>query len=131
MRAIQLFAILIPALTVATPVPAPEPAPVSADAFADFPVNVIMLAGAAQFGAWIPHDGIWRASSTMTCLNAGANSYGACSTPSYDHVGVVAGNGPCSFIGRNGFFATLQGNAGEGFATIAPPQQITWVACGP
>lgn len=131
MRSSTLAALLLPLLVAATPVPDPSPEPLEAVEAADFPVNVIMVAGAAEFGLWVPHDGLWYPMAGLTCLNVWANAYGACSTTSVDQVGVVAGYGPCSIVGSNGFWETLPGNAGDGLASVAPPQTLTWISCGP
>jgi hypothetical protein len=118
-----------------SPVPAPIAVPASLQATkfasaADFPVNVIFVSGPAQFGMWVPRDGVFYSTASLTCLNMPAYTYGACSIPTVDQIGVVAGNGPCSFVGSNGFWNTIQGTAGEGFYTVGPPQVITYVSCG-
>lgn len=123
-------------LVFSTPVPAPVPEAealkaTSFNVATDFPVNIIFESGPAQFGMWVPHDGVFYPTWSLTCLNLPAYTYGACSIPTVDLIGVVAGNGPCSFVGSNGFWSTIAGVAGEGFYTVGPPQTITYIACGP
>jgi len=139
MRGLPILLTVLVALTAmvsSSPIPATSPNPntllgrMSAAIFADFPVNVIFLGGANQFGGWVPTDGSFHSTSDILCLDEPAGTTGACGIPTVDFIGVATGSGPCSFVGTNGFSATMQGNAGDGWYTVGPPQQIIMVACG-
>ena len=104
--------------------------PVSAAAFADWATNVVMLGGSQSYGMWVPPDGTWYDLGTITCLDLPAYAEGPCNSPTIDNIAVAVGNGPCSFVGSNGFEATLSGAAGSGYYTVGPPQTIVSAKCG-
>ncbi|KAK5050024.1 hypothetical protein LTR84_004144 [Exophiala bonariae] len=105
--------------------------PLATAAFAsDWPTNVIMLGGSQSYGLYIPVDGTWYDFENIQCLGLPAYAIGDCNDITVDNIGVVAGNGPCSFVGNAGWAGTLQGNAGEGYYTVGPPQTIIRGKCG-
>jgi hypothetical protein len=124
LRSIALTLTLLPLLTTSVPV--------STSSFTgeDWPTNVVMLGGSQTYGAWIPPDGTWYYLSAITCLDMPAYATGPCDSPTIDQIGVASGNGPCSFVGINGWGATLSGEAGEGYETVGPPQRIVLGKCG-
>jgi hypothetical protein len=89
-----------------------------------------MIGGSQSFGMWVPPDGTWYNLGNIQCLDEPAYAIGPCNSPTIDQIGVATGNGPCSFVGYNGWSATLSGAAGEGFQTVGPPQRIMQAACG-
>lgn len=97
----------------------------------DWPTNVVMLGGSQTYGMWVPTDGTWYDLGGITCLGIPAVATGACNDIVIDHIGVVAGNGPCSFVGLAGWSATLPGKSGDGYWTVGPPQNMMSAACGP
>lgn len=105
--------------------------PLSNAAFADdWPTNVVMVGGSQNYGLWVPVDGTWYDFENIQCLGLPAYALGDCNDITIDNIGVVAGNGPCSFVGSAGWAGTLQGTAGEGFYTVGPPQTIIRGKCG-
>lgn len=105
--------------------------PLATAAFAtDWPTNVVMLGGSQSYGLWIPVDGTWYDFENIECLGLPAYAIGDCNDITVDNIGVVAGNGPCSFVGNAGWAGTIQGNAGEGYYTVGPPQTIIRGKCG-
>jgi hypothetical protein len=107
--------------------------PISTSAFiklADFPVNVVFLGGSNQYGGWVPVDAAWHSMADILCIDEPAGSTGACSIPTVDDIGVATGDGPCSFVGVNGFSATVSGASGSGWYSVGPPQQLLMAACG-
>ena len=89
-----------------------------------------MLGGAQQFGMWVPPDGTWYDLCNIECLDLPAYATGPCCSPTIDNIGVAAGNGPCSFVGSDGFSAVVSGNSGTGYYTVGPPQSLVSAACG-
>lgn len=94
----------------------------------DWPTNVLMTAGSAQFAMWVPTDGNAYSTSGMTCLDVGASSTGSCAIANIDQVGVVAGY-TCAFEGSDGWSAQQAGTSSTGWMSVAPPQNIAVVAC--
>lgn len=109
--------------------------PLTNDAFAadasDWPTNVVMVGGSQTYGMWVPTDGAWYDLGNIECLGLPANAIGDCNDVTINQIGVVAGYGPCSFVGNAGYSATLPGNPGDGYYTVGPPQNIMSAACGP
>ena len=109
--------------------------PLTLDAFAAdadaWPTNVIFLGGSQSYGLWVPTDGTWYDLSNIECLGMPANAIGDCNDMTVNDIGVIAGNGPCRFVGMLGYSATIPGNAGDGYYTVGPPQNIMSAACGP
>lgn len=104
--------------------------PVSADAFADnWPTNVVMLGGSETYGMWVPQDGQWHDVGSINCLDDPAYNVVDCGTVTIDNIGVVNGYGPCTFVGSNGWSASLSGNSSAGYQTVGPPQTISMVWC--
>lgn len=68
-----------------------------------------MLGGSQSYGLWIPVDGTWYDFENIECLGLPAYALGDCNDITVDQIGVVAGNGPCSFVGNAGWAGTLQG----------------------
>ncbi len=89
-----------------------------------------MLGGSQSFGGYIPPDGTWYQLSTIDCLDLPAYAVGPCDSATIDQIGVAAGDGPCSFVGINGWSSTMSGAAGEGYMTVGPPQRIVLMKCG-
>jgi hypothetical protein len=107
--------------------------PVSDDAFSsstDWPTNVVMVGGSQTYGMYVPEDGTWYDLGTIQCLGIPADAIGPCNGVTIDQIGVVSPNGPCSFVGNNGYSETIQGTAGEGYYTVGPPQNILQAKCG-
>jgi len=104
--------------------------PLTNTAFTDWATNVIMVGGPQTYGMWVPDDGQYHDLSTIDCLDTPANAVGACDSPTIDQIGVVAGYGPCTFIGVDGWTDTIAGEAGEGYYTVSPPQSIAQASCG-
>lgn len=105
--------------------------PVSNEAFStDWATNVVMVGGSQTYGMYVPEDGVWHDLGAIECLGIPANAIGPCNGITIDQIGVVAGYGPCSFVGNNGYSATLDGAAGEGYYTVGPPQNILSARCG-
>ena len=137
----MVFTALFVTITSATPLPGMSRriadynpltprAPITAAAFSDWPTNVVMLGGSQQFGMWVPPDGTWYNLCKIQCLDLPAYATGPCCSPTIDNIGVAAGNGPCSFVGWNGFSATISGASGSGYYTVGPPQTLVSAACG-
>ena len=105
--------------------PSPEPQQNFENWPADWPTNVVLTAGDQSLGTLIPPDATLHQLAEFTCLELPAYA-----TPSVDLIGIAAGSGPCTFLGRDGFSQTLSGLAGEGFYTVGPPQALIQVACG-
>jgi len=105
--------------------------PLSNDDFStDWPTNVVMVGGDQTYGLWVPEDGNWYDMSTLTCLGVPADVEGPCNSITIDQIGVVAGYGPCSFAGADGYASTLDGDSGDGYYTVGPPQTISLAMCG-
>lgn len=108
--------------------------PLTNDAFAAdadaWPTNVIFLGGSQSYGLWVPPDGAWYDLGNIECLGMPANAIGDCNDVTIDHIGVIAGYGPCRFVGMLGYSATIPGNPGDGYYTVGPPQNIMSAACG-
>ena len=108
--------------------------PLTADAFAaaatSWPTNVVMTGGSQTYGMWVPVDGTWYDLGNIECLDEPANAIGDCNDVVIDQIGVVAGNGPCEFVGNAGYSATIPGNPGDGYYTVGPPQNIMSAVCG-
>ncbi|KAJ9622130.1 uncharacterized protein PV06_05800 [Exophiala oligosperma] len=108
--------------------------PVTASAFAatdaEWPTNVLFTGASQTYGLWVPMDGAWYDLGGITCLGLPAYAEGPCNGVTINAVGVVAGDGPCSFLGNDGYSATLPGNAGDGWFAVAPPQNIMSAKCG-
>lgn len=96
---------------------------------ADWPTNVAFMGGSESYGFFLPPDGNWRVLSSVQCLAIPSYALGPCDSPSIDQIGVQHGE-PCSFVGIDGWNATLSGTAGEGWTTVGPPQRIVWGKCG-
>jgi len=109
--------------------------PLTNDAFAadatSWPTNVVFIGGSQTYGAWVPTDGTWYNLGNIECLGLPANAIGDCNDMTVNQIGVIAGYGPCSFIGYAGYSATLAGAAGDGYSTVGPPQNIMSAKCGP
>ena len=75
-------------------------------------------------------DGSWYDLGTIECLGTPANAVGDCNDITVDKIGVVAGDGPCSFSGISGWTTTMLGDAGDGWTTVGPPQNIMAAKCG-
>lgn len=103
-------------------------APISLSLDVSFSYNVLMTAGSAQFAMWVPTNGNAYSSSSLTCLNVGASSEGACNIASIDQVGVASGY-TCAFAGSNGWSGAQTGTSSTGWMSVAPPQLISSVAC--
>jgi hypothetical protein len=101
---------------------------VSAD---DWPTNVVFIGGSQSYGMWVPTDGAWYDLGNIECLGLPANAIGDCNDVTINQIGVVAGYGPCRFVGNAGYSATIPGNPGDGYYTVGPPQNILSAACGP
>jgi len=108
--------------------------PLTNDAFAadaaDWPTNVVFVGGSQTYGLWVPDDGAWYDLGNIECLGLPANAIGDCNSVTINQIGVVAGYGPCSFVGNAGYSATIAGNPGDGYYTVGPPQNIMSAACG-
>lgn len=105
--------------------------PLSNAAFSDeWPTDVVFAGGSQIYGMNVPKDGSWYDLGTIQCLGLPAYAIGDCNDMTVDNIGVVAGDGPCSFIGAAGFTITIQGAAGDGYYTVGPPQNILWAKCG-
>lgn len=107
--------------------------PVSASAFAaadDWPTNVVFTGGSQSYGLWVPPDGKWYDFENIQCLGTPAYAIGDCNDITIDQIGVVAGNGPCTFATSTGSYITVAGNPGDGFTTVGPPQRMLGAACG-
>ncbi|KAK5195485.1 hypothetical protein LTR99_002007 [Exophiala xenobiotica] len=92
--------------------------PLTDEAFAsdtDWPTNVVMVGASQTYGMWVPMD---------------AYAEGPCNGVTIDQIGVVAGDGPCTFKGNDGYVETVPGVAGDGYYTVAPPQNIMFATCG-
>jgi hypothetical protein len=89
------------------------------------------MGGSQSYGLWVPTDGSWYDLGNIECLGEPANAIGDCNDITVDQIGVVAGNGPCKFVGIAGYSATIPGNPGDGYYTVGPPQNIMSAACGP
>lgn len=106
--------------------------PVSNTAFSDdWPTNVVMLGGSQTYGLWVPTDGAWYDLGQIECLGIPAYAIGDCNDVTIDKIGVVAGYGPCKFVGSAGYSSTIEGKAGEGYQTVGPPQNIISATCDP
>jgi len=106
--------------------------PLTNEAFSsDWPTNVVMVGGSQTYGMWVPTDGAWYDLGNIECLGLPAYAIGDCNDVTINQIGVVAGNGPCRFVGNAGYSATIPGNAGDGYYTVGPPQNIMSAACGP
>ena len=105
--------------------------PISNEAFSDWPTNVVMVGGSQTYGMWVPMDGTWYDLGSIQCLGLPAYAIGPCNSITIDQIGVVAGDGPCSFIGVSGYTVTMPGDAGDGYQTVGPPQEILSAKCGP
>lgn len=109
--------------------------PLTSDAFAAsadaWPTNVVMVGGSQTYGMWVPTDGAWYDLGNIECLGLPANAIGDCNDVSVNEIGVVAGYGPCRFVGNAGYSATIPGKPGDGYYTVGPPQNIMSAACGP
>ncbi|EXJ57202.1 hypothetical protein A1O7_07549 [Cladophialophora yegresii CBS 114405] len=109
--------------------------PLSLDVFvatADaWPTNVVFVGGSQSYGLWIPTDGSWYDLGSIECLGLPANAIGDCNDVTINQIGVVAGYGPCTFVGNAGYSATIPGNPGDGYYTVGPPQNILSATCGP
>ncbi|KIW12291.1 hypothetical protein PV08_09568 [Exophiala spinifera] len=107
--------------------------PVTTSSFAtdsEWPTNVLFLGATQTYGFWVPMDGSWYDLGGITCLGLPAYAEGPCNGMTINAVGVVAGDGPCSFLGNDGYSATLAGDAGDGWFAVAPPQNIISAKCG-
>ncbi|OCT54158.1 hypothetical protein CLCR_00213 [Cladophialophora carrionii] len=100
----------------------------SADAW---PTNVVFVGGSQSYGMWVPTDGSWYDLGNIECLGLPANAIGDCNDVTINQIGVVAGYGPCRFVGSAGYSTTIPGNPGDGYYTVGPPQNILSAACGP
>src|ERR1700742_970042 len=102
--------------------------PLTNDAFAadasDWPTNVVMVGGSQTYGMWVPEDGAWYDLGNIECLGLPANEISEWNDVTINQIGVVAGYGPCSFVGYSGYSATIPGNPGDGYYTVGPPQNI-------
>jgi hypothetical protein len=67
--------------------------------------------------------------SSIICLDEPAYALGACDGPTIDMIGIASGTGPCSFVGINGWSATIPANA-EGYTVVGPPQRMVMAKCG-
>jgi len=106
--------------------------PLTADAYSEsWATNVVMLGGSQTYGMWVPPDGTWYDLGNIECLGLPADAIGDCNDITIDEIGVVAGYGPCQFVGNNGYSATIPGLAGDGYFTVGPPQNIMSATCNP
>ena len=112
----------------ATSLPSPEPQQDFEDWLADWQANLFLTAGDQYLGTLIPRDGTLHQLAAFTCLELPAYAVGPCNTLSVDSIGIAAGSGLCTFLGRDGFSQTLSGLAGEGFYTVGTPQALIQVA---
>lgn len=96
----------------------------------DWPTNVLFVGGSQTYGLWVPTDGVWYDLGTIVCLGLPAYALGDCDGIAVDQIGVIAGNGPCSFTGISGYTVTVPGNPGDGYTTVGPPQNILAAQCG-
>ncbi|KIW65799.1 hypothetical protein PV04_08022 [Phialophora macrospora] len=97
----------------------------------DWPTNVVFVGGSQSYGMWVPTDGAWYDLGNIECLGLPANAIGDCNDVTINQIGVVAGYGPCRFVGNAGYSATIPGDPGDGYYTVGPPQNILSAACGP
>ena len=97
----------------------------------DWPTNVVMVGGSQTYGMWVPMDGSWYDLGNIECLGLPAYAIGDCNDMTVNSIGVLSGDGPCSFVGNAGFSITIAGAAGEGYYTVGPPQNIMSASCGP
>ncbi|KIX01441.1 uncharacterized protein Z518_09167 [Rhinocladiella mackenziei CBS 650.93] len=105
--------------------------PVSNEAFSDdWPTNVVMVGASQTYGMWVPPDGTTYDLGNIECLGLPAYAIGDCNDITIDKIGIVTGYGPCKFTGNAGYSAILPGNAGDGYSTVGPPQNILTAACG-
>lgn len=105
--------------------------PLSAVADAEtWATDVVMVGGSQTYSMWVPTDGTWYDLGNIECLGLPADAIGDCNDITIDQIGVVAGYGPCKFVGNNGYSATIPGNPGDGYYTVGPPQNIMSAACG-
>jgi hypothetical protein len=107
--------------------------PLTDEAFAsdtDWPTNVVMVGASQTYGMWVPMDGTTYDLGQITCLGLPAYAEGPCNGVTIDQIGVVAGDGPCTFKGNDGYIETVPGVAGDGYYTVAPPQNIMFATCG-
>ncbi|KAK4938162.1 hypothetical protein LTR10_021321 [Elasticomyces elasticus] len=100
------------------------------DATSDWPTNVVMTGGSQTYGMWVPIDGTWYDLGSITCLGLPAYAEGPCDGMTIDQIGVVSGDGPCDFIGDDGYSVSIPGVAGGGYYTVGPPQNIMSAKCG-
>ncbi|KAJ9615049.1 hypothetical protein H2200_001123 [Cladophialophora chaetospira] len=107
----------------------------SAEAFAaaadTWATNVVFVGGSQTYGGWVPPDCSWYDLGNIECLGLPANAIGDCNDMTVNQIGVIAGYGPCSFVGNAGYSATLAGKAGDGYQTVGPPQNIMSATCCP
>eukprot|EP01099_Mayorella_cantabrigiensis_P006674 TRINITY_DN5651_c0_g1_i1.p1 TRINITY_DN5651_c0_g1~~TRINITY_DN5651_c0_g1_i1.p1 ORF type:complete len:146 (-),score=15.90 TRINITY_DN5651_c0_g1_i1:464-901(-) len=107
--------------------------PISTSAFAaadDWPTNVVFTGGSQSYGLWVPPDGTWYDFENIQCLGTPAYAIGDCNDITIDQIGVVPGNGPCTFTTSAGSNIVVAGKAGDGFTTVGPPQRILGAVCG-
>ena len=95
---------------------------------ADWQTNTVMLGGSQSYGFYLPDDGNWHDLSEFQCLDLPAYAIGPCDSPTIDQIGLLAGQS-CTFIGTDGWTATLSGAVGEGFSTVGPPQRVVMGKC--
>ena len=92
----------------------------------DWPTNVVLYAGPQNLGLCLPLDGVWYDLGTRECYDLPAQAFGMCGDLVADGIAVADGNGPCSFVGEDGFFVTID----SGFQVIGPPQPLVSGARG-
>ena len=64
----------------------------------------------------------------VQCLALPSYAFGACRDVAVSQIGVVAGFGPCQFVGLNGLKLSVSG--GAGYHQVSPPQNIVSASCG-
>jgi hypothetical protein len=113
--------------------------PLTADAFAadatDWPTNVVFVGGSQTYGLWVPKDGSWYDLGNIECLGLPANAIGDCNDMTVNQIGVVAGSGPCQFVGVSASWVSQP--TGGFLSHLAPPRRsrkadsraVLWIQC--
>lgn len=125
-----MFAKTITAIGAMVALATAAPLPLNAAELAatDFSINVAIVAGSSQMGMWVPTNGVFVSTASLTCLNIGASSYGACDSLVVNQIGALNGYS-CTFVGSDGWSASQTGTSSSGFLSVGPPQTIVSVAC--
>lgn len=93
-------------------------------------IPAVMLAGATQLAVQVPPDNSVHFASDTLCLDVAASAVGSCSLTNIDHIAATAGF-TCVFLGAAGWIGSQDGDNGNGWLKVGPPQPLAALTCQP